>query len=400
MSERKAFLNKIHIKNFLSLRNVALPFKPLTVLVGPNASGKSNVLRALSLFMEMINAEKLPRTEILQDSVWVGGANNLIFQLHSKVEETPTVYELEIILETEAITINEGLLIKGAKVFSIHGGQGEVWDENGKNKTLYNARPQKILLGSAGGNGEKPVINRIAEFFKGWMVYDLQPELMKGYSQTPAFGFDPEIETNPYFKFDKHSQLLYDGSNLLPLLSYWHSNTPPLFHKVEEALFASVKLRMDFTNINDQRQLCVFEGSKNPIPIRRVSDGTLRLIAYYVLLIQQIVPPLIAIEEPERNLHPAALKDIANVLEKLSERTQMIITTHSSQLLDAFSPDKLSDSLSVLLLRNRSRIGTELINLEEIKDRREALEGWIADFGIGSAIFDSELLQDIMEEPI
>lgn len=400
MSKQKVFLEKIQIKNFLSLRNVTLPFKPLTVLVGPNASGKSNVLRALSLFLEMINAEKLPRTEILQDSIWVGGANNLNFQLHTSVKETPTVYELEIILEAEDITINEGLLIKGEKVFAIHGGQGKVWDENGKNKALYNAKPQKILLGSDGGNGEKPVISKVADFFKGWMVYDLQPELMKGYSQTPALGFDPEYEMNPYFKFDQHSQLLYDGSNLLPLLSYWHNSTPPLFHKVEEALFASVKLRMDYTSINDQHQLCVFEGSKIPIPIRRVSDGTLRLIAYYVLLIQQIVPPLIAIEEPERNLHPGALKDIANVLEKLSERTQVIITTHSSQLLDAFSPDKLSDSLGVLLLRNRSGFGTEVLNLEDIKDEREALKGWITDFGIGSAIFDSELLQDLMEEPI
>ena len=400
MSERKAFLNKIHIKNFLSLRNVTLPFKPLTILVGPNASGKSNVLRALSLFMEMINAEKLPRTEILQDSIWVGGANNLSFQLHTSVEETPTVYELEIILKAEDTTINEGLLIKGEKVFAIHGGQGEVWDENGKNKTLYNTKPHKISLGSVGRNGEKPVVSRVTEFFKGWMVYDLQPELMRGYPQTPVFGLDPEIETNPYFKLDKHSQLSYDGSNLLQLLSYWHNSTPTLFHKVEEALFASVKLRMDYISINDQHQLCVFEGYKSPIPIRRVSDGTLRLIAYYVLLIQQITPRLIAIEEPERNLHPGALKDIANVLEKLSDRTQVIITTHSSQLLDAFSPDKLSDSLGVLLLRNRSGFGTEVLNLEEIKDEREALEGWIADFGIGSAIFDSELLQDLMEEPI
>ena len=94
MSESKAFLEKVHIKNFLSLRNVTLPFKPLTVLVGPNASGKSNILRALSLFIEMINFEKLPRTEILQDSIWVGGANNLTFQLYTRLEETPTVYEL------------------------------------------------------------------------------------------------------------------------------------------------------------------------------------------------------------------------------------------------------------------------------------------------------------------
>ena len=78
----------------------------------------------------------------------------------------------------------------------------------------------------------------------------------------------------------------------------------------------------------------------------------------------------------------------------------MIITTHSSQLLDAFNPDNLSDSLGVLLLRNRPGLGTEVLNLEDIRGKREALDGWIADFGIGSAIFDSELLQDLMEEPV
>ena len=43
----KAFLKSIHIENFRSLRDVTLPLKPLTVLVGPNASGKSNALKAL-----------------------------------------------------------------------------------------------------------------------------------------------------------------------------------------------------------------------------------------------------------------------------------------------------------------------------------------------------------------
>ena len=78
----------------------------------------------------------------------------------------------------------------------------------------------------------------------------------------------------------------------------------------------------------------------------------------------------------------------------------MIITTHSSQLLDAFDSESLSDSLSILLLRNRSGLGTEVLNLEDIRCKREALDGWIADFGLGSAIFDSELLQDLMEEPV
>ena len=137
--------------------------------------------------------------------------------------------------------------------------------------------------------------------------------------------------------------------------------------------------------------------------MERASDGTLRLIAYYILLYQPELPPLIAIEEPERNLHPGVLKEIAYVLERISEKTQVIITTHSSQLLDTFSSKSVSNSLGVLLLRNCPGHGTKVINVEEIRDdpSRKGLDGWIVDFGVGSAIFDSGLLQDLMEdEPV
>ncbi len=176
-------------------------------------------------------------------------------------------------------------------------------------------------------------------------------------------------------------------------------NTPERFHSVSDSLAASTNLRIDQCPINGDNQLCLLEGYKQPIPLGKASDGTLRLVAYYILLNEPELPPLIAIEEPERNLHPGALTDITNVLEQISEHCQVIITTHSSQLLDAFNPENLSDSLGVLLLRNVPGRGTEVINLKDIRGDRAALDGWITDFGIGSAIFESELLQDLMEAP-
>ena len=71
MSEQKAFLEKVHIKNFLSLRNVKFPLKPLTILVGPNASGKSNILESLRLLKWML-IDKLPLTGPLQGFFWGG----------------------------------------------------------------------------------------------------------------------------------------------------------------------------------------------------------------------------------------------------------------------------------------------------------------------------------------
>ena len=387
MSEEKAFLEKVHIKNFLSLRDVELPLKPLTVLVGPNASGKSNILNALDLLNTVMTAEELPPVEFTQNRLWAGEANHISFQLHAKVEEIPALYELKLKADANNPFVAEELLINSVKVISIQSGQGTVRDEDGENETQY--RSNKLALKSAGDYGNKPITSTLTGFIKDWEFYDFRPEYMRNHLETFPFIIEKLRE----------SPKLDDGSKLPALLSYWHKNTPERFHSVSDSLADSTNLRMDQRSIDGDTLLCLSEGYEKPIPLKRASDGTLRLVAYYILLNEPELPPLIAIEEPERNLHPGALRDIANVIEQISEHSQVIITTHSSQLLDAFNPENLSDSLGVLLLRNIPGQGTEVINLEDIRGDRVALDGWIQDFGIGSAIFDSGLLQDLMEEP-
>ena len=387
MSEANVFLEKFRIKNFLSLPDVELPLKPLTVLVGPNASGKSNVLRALKLLNEMIVVEELPTVEAIRDSLWAGEASRISFQFQAKVEESPTEYGLDFKAEADHPFVTELLLVDDVEIISIRNGEGTVQDEDSKNKTNY--KSNKLALKSAGDYGNKPITSALTEFIRGWEFYDFQPEFIRD-PLTSFFTVTKEPRESP--RLDSY------GFRLSALLSYWHKNTPELFHGVSKSLEASTNLKIEQRPIDGDKQLCLLEGYEKPIPLRKASDGTFRLVAYYTLLNLPELPPFIAIEEPERNLHPGALTDIANVLEQLAESTQVIITTHSSQLLDAFNPENLSDSLGVLLLRNRPGYGTEVINLEDIRGDRAALNGWITDFGIGSAIFDSELLQDLMEE--
>ena len=387
MSEKQTFLKSVHIENYLSLRDVALPLQPLTVLVGPNASGKSNILRALSLLNQMMTFEVLPPVEFIQDSLWAGEANHITFQLQAEAKETPTVYKLNLKVEANNRSVAEELLVNDVQVISIQSGEGEVQDEDGKNRTTY--KSNKLALKSAGDYGNKPVTNALTEFIKGWEFYDFRPELIR----------DEIIQFSPVTKELYESPNLDSfGVSLPEVLSAWHNNKPELFDSVSESLATSINLKIGQRTIDEELELCLLEGYKNPISLKRASDGTLRLVAYYILLNESELPPLIAIEEPERNLHPGALTDIANVLEQIAERTQVIITTHSSQLLDAFNPENLSDSLGVLLLGNRLGQGTEIINLEDIRRDQAALDGWITDFGIGSALFDSQLLQDLREE--
>ena len=388
MSELKAFLGQVHIENFLSLRDVDLPLKPLTVLVGPNASGKSNVLRALSHLRNMMTAEKLPSVKDIQELLWAGEPNPITFQLYTKVKETPTVYKLDLKAEGDNLLVGETLLIKDRKVISIQNGQGTVWDEDKENETKY--KSNKLALKFAGNNGNKPVPSALTEFIENWAICDFRPDRIRQDFQGLAPVAEEIISGRSEALRDSSQQ--DNGSVLLSILSNWYANDQERFRNVSESLAASTNFRIDQCPIGGGNQLCLLEGYEKPIPLTRASDGTLRLVAYNILLNLRESSPLIAIEEPERNLHPGAMTALAKVLGQLAERTQVIITTHSSQLLDAFKPNDLSDSLGVLLLRNHPGRGTEVINLETIRRNRDALDGWITDFGVGSAVFDSALL--------
>ena len=392
MPETKTSLENVHIKNYLSLRDVSLPLKPLTVLVGPNASGKSNILSALDLFNEMMIREELFPTETIRDSLWAGGANHITFQFQAEVEKKAIGYKLMLRPGDDNPSVDEDLWVKDVHVISIQNGQGVVQDEDNTNQIKY--KSNKLALKSAGDYGNKPVTNVLTEFIKGWTVYDILPARLRGRHATLK-----ELLLGKSKSF-RDSPLPGDDRWTLPnILSEWYESDRELFDSISESLADCTNFRLDLCPIDGDDQICLLEKYEKPIPLEKASDGTLCLIAYYILLKLPEPPPLIAIEEPERNLHPRALTDIANVLERLSERSQVIITTHSSQLLDAFNPENLSESLGILLLRNRPGSGTEVINIQDIRGDRAALDGWISDFGIGSAIFESELLQDLMEEP-
>ena len=383
MSEVQLFLKNVRIENYLSLCDVELPLKPLTVLVGPNASGKSNILSALELLKAMMIREKLPPVQLIQEALWAGAGegSNITFELQAEVGKNRAVYELGLKAEMGNPSVDEKLRVKDVPVISVQNGEGQVWDEDANNETRY--RSNKLALKSAGDYGEKPVTSALTEFIKTWEFYNFQPELIRKNLMEYSL-ITKELSQSP--------QLDSSGFSLPDVLSDWYKKTPDRFRNVSESLAASTRLKIDQHTNAGVLELCLLEGYPKAIPLEKASDGTLRLAAYYTLLNQPELPPLIAIEEPERSLHPGVLGDITNVLEQMAERSQVIITTHSSQLLDEFNPKNLSGSLGILLLRNRLGDGTEVTTLEDILKDEVALNGWITDFGIGSAIFDSNLI--------
>jgi predicted ATPase len=109
-------------------------------------------------------------------------------------------------------------------------------------------------------------------------------------------------------------------------------------------------------------------GLRQPIPATRLSDGTLRYLCLLSILLDPTPPPLICLEEPELGLHPDILPTLANLLIEASQRTQLIVTTHSDVLISAFS-----EVPEAVLVCERDETGSHLnrVNPNNVKSLLE-----------------------------
>jgi predicted ATPase len=135
----------------------------------------------------------------------------------------------------------------------------------------------------------------------------------------------------------RNDRLEEDFSNLGLILNKFQ-RTPRAKQRIIEALRDLYEGLTGFEVIIEGGTVQVFftEGDF-AIPATRLSDGTLRYLCLLAVLCDPEPPPLICIEEPELGLHPDMMPDIAELLVDASQRTQLIVTTHSDILVDAMT---------------------------------------------------------------
>ncbi|WP_069471972.1 AAA family ATPase [Candidatus Marithrix sp. Canyon 246] len=113
------------------------------------------------------------------------------------------------------------------------------------------------------------------------------------------------------------------------LIKHQHTDLPE--HPLEE----------DGSNLGFVLNNLQYQLPSQPIPAPRLSDGTLHYLFLMALLLDPNPYPLLCIEEPELGLHPDILPIIADMLIDASQRTQLIVTTHSDILISALSPENV-----------------------------------------------------------
>lgn len=164
-----------------------------------------------------------------------------------------------------------------------------------------------------------------------------------------------------------------DASNLGLVLNRF-SGEPAVKRRVIKALRDLYPSIEDYFVLIEGGTVQVFflEGDFK-IPATRLSDGTLRYLCLLAILCNPTPPPLICIEEPELGLHPDVLPTLAELLKEASERTQLIITTHSDILVDA-----MSDCPEAILVAEKTENGTTMTRLDADK-----LKPWLEKYRLG-----------------
>jgi predicted ATPase len=383
------------IKNFKSLGDVDLNFRDLTILVGANASGKSNCLEALRFLSRLLKDQELPSLKYMDSILRMGGKQIFYQILIEDDEDNNDKIEYKLVLsisENNTLINKEYLLVNEIEVINIIDGQGTVNDENGENSLPYEfSEGDGLTLADVGKYGNKPITKKLASYIKDWKFYDVDPDSVRIHSRINKL--------NMIYKSLQHDERIpsldTDASQVEEVLQYWARRDKSKFDEVSQELYECLNIRLNLVEDVEQ-PIQVIEEDGKKIALSNMSDGTLRLIAYFIMLYQSDIPTLISIEEPERNFHPGILQDIASMIKKLSKRTQVIFTTHSSQLLDCFSTEEISSDISVILLNQKGEIGTQACLLDKLAENRDDLSDWMNDFGIGSAIYHSHLIEGIV----
>ncbi|NNB96739.1 AAA family ATPase [Corallococcus exiguus] len=376
-------LESIHLKNFKSFADAEVKLAPVTVLVGANASGKSNLLDALRLVQRLELGWTL--TEALQGRreagrevapALRGGSMGLARSADALVELT-----LRWSLGAESLTHGMGIEVRGEPSFRWERVKlpdplsGVVESKPIKGLPLYSELIEKVS--EAGPLGEQVITRHIPmdasesvhpdamrQFFithpsgpvlrtlKDALFLEVVPARMRGYSPQQDIEIGAEGE---------------NISSVLWALSHRHPDTQQEWVDWLAELCGPEIVGLDFsrTELGDV-MLVLVEKDGTRTPARSLSDGTLRFLGTLVALRTVREGSIVILEEPETGLHPQRIHLLVEFLEAVARERQLqvILTTHSPQVLMALSPEALKST--VLCARSPEHPGTVLRRLGDL----------------------------------
>ena len=383
-------IKSIKVKGMLSFQDVSLDLRPLNVLIGPNASGKSNLIEIVALLQSLPGdlAGFIRQSGGISEWLWKGDRENGLLPSNGRIEvvlkptpiSTPQRHTLEIDgrgldFNTNIVqeTLEDEPTCKGRHrsqlYIQMHWDSGTLRgkDESGEWRT------QEVKIGEI-PRGQS-VLREITEPSLYLEIYLVRQQFdairfYRDWSMGRSSGVrKPQPADAP------NDFLNEDFSNLALVINQLQRG--PAIREIEENLqeFYELYEQIGVSVEAGGAQLWLREkGLQDVIPATRLSDGTLRYLALLTILCHPEPPPLICIEEPELGLHPDMIPQIGKLLLSASERTQLIVTTHSKALIDRL----WEDPESVIVCERNFDAGSEFKRLSANK-----LEKWLERYELG-----------------
>lgn len=389
----KRLIQSIKLQNFLSFGPDAgeIELKSLNVLIGPNASGKSNLIEAVGF----LRASPIDLASPIRDGggvaewLWKGSqraataeVNALVYYpegmmpLRHKISFTMVGQRFELVDEAVENERPESFGLKdvrfyyrysnGHPVISVYSDRAS--ETGGRSRSERKLRREDMAL-------DQSVLSQRKD-------PDQYPEVTYLGNQYSKIKLYREWNLGRYTlprlpqKADLPDDLLLEDISNLGLVLNNLEHQPG----VRNLLLQKLKqFHESFTDISTKIhggtvQIFLHEDELyQPVPATRLSDGTLRYLSLLAILCHPSPPPLVCIEEPELGLHPDILPTVAELLVDASHRMQLIITTQSDILVDA-----LTETPEAILVCEKHAGSTTMQRL-----KKEELAKWLEKYALG-----------------
>ncbi len=358
----KRLIEKIRLRNILSFgdKGEEITLEPLNIIIGQNASGKSNLVDVIKLLRSLPKEKGLvnfiSKSGGISEWMWKGRTtavgSEININLHNSLGNfsfrtsfIEVMGRLNFIEETIEHKTNN-FIFDRSDVF------GAPLDESAL----------AVKFASEKGDSRFARIALSASLDKIVVYSDLQTS-----RSTEIRRPQPPDALNDF--------LAEDASNLALVLNDLEHRGDTKDKIVENLKKFNPRIKdYSIRVLGGTVQLFIREeGLEKPISAMRLSDGTLRYLCLLAILCHPEPPPLICIEEPETGLHPDILPTIAELMIEASQRTQLIVTTHSDILVSAFS-----EIPEAVLVCEKDEDGTHFTRLEA-----EKLKVWLEEYSLG-----------------
>jgi len=343
-------ISRLTIKGYKSIRSLEdFELRNLNILIGPNGGGKSNFVSFFELLEVMLS-------EDLEKQLPKFGTATRIFYMGSKFTKT---CEFKVHFTGGVTGFNLSICLTA----------------NSEDELILNPKRPGMFRGETTGA------------YDDWGCLDgAQKDIQKGIELYHFHDTSTFAGVKKYCSIRDYEYLRVDASNLAAFLWYLKKKHEKEYQRIREAVqlaapfFDDFVLRESIKNPDETLLEWRQKGEDYYFHPSQISDGTLRFICLATALLQPNPPSTIIVDEPELGLHPLALALLAELIEKSSLKTQVIVATQSASLISHFDPKDI--------------IVVERKNGESVFRRlpQEKLKQWIDDYSLGE-LWEMNLLE-------